>query len=63
MKLKVNLSLLVFLITMGLALLSCGTEANYPEVPIYEEEEEEEEEEEVLRTSLYNHWELSYSLS
>jgi hypothetical protein len=30
---------------------------------IYEEEEEEEEEEEVLRTSLYNHWELSYSLS
>tara|TARA_B110001469_G_scaffold79485_1_gene75189 strand:+ start:71 stop:817 length:747 start_codon:yes stop_codon:yes gene_type:complete len=45
MKLKVNLSLLVFLITMGLALLSCGTEANYPEVPIYEEEEEEEEEE------------------
>ena len=47
MKLKVNLSLLVFLITMGLALLSCGTEANYPEVPIYEEEEEEEEEEEL----------------
>lgn len=40
MKLKVNLSLLVFLITMGLALLSCGTEANYPKVPIYEEEEE-----------------------
>jgi hypothetical protein len=39
MKLKVNLSLLVFLITMGLALLSCGTEANYPKVPIYEEEE------------------------
>jgi len=26
---------------MGLALLSCGTEANYPKVPIYEEEEEE----------------------
>ena len=43
MKLKVNLRLLLFLITMGLALLSCGTEANYPEVPIYEEEEEEEE--------------------
>jgi lysophospholipase L1-like esterase len=39
MKLKVNLSLLVFLITMGLVLLSCGTEANYPKVPIYEEEE------------------------
>ena len=47
MKLKVNLRLLLFLITMGLALLSCGTEANYPEVPIYEEEEEEEEEEEL----------------
>ena len=44
MKLKVNLRLLLFLITMGLALLSCGTEANYPKVPIYEEEEEEEEE-------------------
>jgi len=26
---------------MGLVLLSCGTEANYPKVPIYEEEEEE----------------------
>ena len=41
MKLKVNLRLLLFLITMGLVLLSCGTEANYPKVPIYEEEEEE----------------------
>lgn len=40
MKLKVNLRLLLFLITMGLVLLSCGTEANYPKVPIYEEEEE-----------------------
>ena len=39
MKLKVNLRLLLFLITMGLVLLSCGTEANYPKVPIYEEEE------------------------
>ena len=30
------------MIIMGLVLLSCGTEANYPKVPIYEEEEEEE---------------------
>ena len=59
MGLKINYKLLVFLITLCSAILSCGLEANYPEVPSYEvndpneeeeqEEEEEEEEEEPIR--------------